>query len=512
MRPFRRRLITAALIVIVSAAVLLLAGGLVLSNILTKKVEEKLKASNASIGSLSINLFARSIRIRDLEYQGVKVNDIRASGIRIIKLLRDKRLSIRKINIDNGSVLIQKDLKLSDSTASDSIPITGIDIDRLSINNIGVQVAKDTTIEYSATVGFVFNHLALDSMMAWRKPSAYTFKNLESFVKDLKIENWDDLYALKIKEASFDKELMRLRIDSLELLPRVSKNDWGKKVKSQITRTTVLVGNILAEGVNMAVHLDDTTVMVSSVEIHGPSLHAYKDKRFPFTRKEKFLLPMDAFRKMDIGIEADTLRIHDGTITYEEFPVEGFHPAHITFEGLEATMSSVNNRQLNNIEYSTLEASAHVMKTGEVKATFKLPMEKDKKYSAKGSITNVPLRELNPLLKDVVFIEISSGRLNKMNFSFTYDDLASQGELQMDYEDLKILSLRKDKEGEISAFKTLLVNTAVKNDETLTGNIAVARNQKKAVFNLWTMSLVDGIKNALMPRAVAKNAKKKNKN
>jgi len=509
MRPFRRRLLTAALIVIVSAAVLLAVGGLVLSSIVTKKVEEKLKAKNARIGSVRINLFARSVHIKDLEWKSIKVSDIRVSGIRIIKLLRDKKLSIRKINIDNGSVLLQKDLKLSDSTASDSIPIQSIDVDRLSINNIGFKIAKDTTINYSATLGFVFHHLALDSVMAWRKPSAYTFKNVESLVQNFKIENWDDLYTLTIKEATFDKELMTLRVDSLQLLPRLTKNDWGKKVKSQLTRTTVVVGRIQAEGVNMAVHLDDTTVMASSVEILGPSLHAYKDKRFPFVRKDKFLLPMEAFRMMDIGIEADTLRIHDGTITYEEFPVEGFRTAHITFEEVEASMGSVNNRQLKNLEYATLEASARVMKTGEVKATFKLPLEKDKRYTARGAIKNLPLRELNPLLKDVVFIEISSGRLNRMNFAFTYDDRGSQGELQMDYENLKILSLKKEKEGEVSAFKTLLVNTAVKNNETLTGNIAIARNQKKAVFNLWTISLVDGIKNALMPKAAAKAVKKK---
>jgi hypothetical protein len=139
------------------------------------------------------------------------------------------------------------------------------------------------------------------------------------------------------------------------------------------------------------------------------------------------------------------------------------------------------------------------MKHGKVKATFKLPLDVKQRYSAEGSIKSLPLKELNPLLKDIAFIEIASGRLNVMNFSFTYDDIGSQGQIGLDYEDLRILSLKKEKDGDVNAFKTLLVNTAVKNEQTLTGEISVERNQKKAVFNLWTVSLVDGIRAALMP-------------
>jgi len=55
----------------------------------------------------------------------------------------------------------------------------------------------------------------------------------------------------------------------------------------------------------------------------------------------------------------------------------------------------------------------------------------------------------------------------------------------------------------------LLVNTAVKNDQTLTGAIDVKRNQKKAVFNLWTMSIVDGIRNGLLPGKKSREKRKK---
>jgi hypothetical protein len=527
MRPIQRRLLKAALITIVSAAVLLFTAGIILSAIVTREVKAKLESANAQIGSLRINLFTRGITIKDFEWSPphrpicqpdssnagphrVIIHDIRASGVRLISLFRDDQVSIRKIEIENGSVFINRDFKTCVSPATDTISLKGFDVDLLSVQNIAVRIAKDTLSQITGNAGITLHYVALDSVVAWRNLSAYTMRNIETSVKDMKIENWGELYAFKMKEISFDKELMRLRIDSLELTPQLKKADWGKRVKSQFTRTAVMVGSVVAEGVNMAVHMQDTAIMISALDINGPVVHAYKDKRYPFTRKDKFPLPMEAFRSMEIGVEVDSIRIHDGSITYEEFPVEGFRPAYITFEGLQATMSSVNNRDFKNMTgYSTLHASARVMKTGEVDATFKLPLEEKKRYSAEGTVKNLPLIELNPLLKDIAFIEIASGQLNSLSFAFTYDDIGSQGQLRLDYENLRILSLKKEKEGDVAAFKTLLFNTAMRNDETLTGTIAVQRNQRKAVFNLWTMSIVDGLRSALLPRKKEKGAKAK---
>jgi hypothetical protein len=525
MRPIQRRLFKAALITIISAAVFLVAAGLVLSSIVTRKVKERLESENAQIGSLSINLFTRGIHIKNFEWSPphmpicepdsskagphrVVIQDIQATGVRLIDLFRHKQVSIRKITIDDGSVFINRSFKICRSPGQDSVKLKGFDVDLLSIQNISVRIAKDTLNECTGKFGLILHYVALDSATTWRNPSSYTMKNIETSVSDLRIENWDDLYVFKMKEVSFDKELMKVRIDSLELLPRVTKADWGKKVKSQVTRTRIVVGNIAAEGVNMAVHMQDTAVQVASIDITGPVVHAYKDKRYPFTRKEKFLMPMEAFKKLKIDVEVDSIRIHDGSITYEEFPVEGFHTAYITFDELQATMSAVNNRDFKNMTgYSTLKASARVMKTGTVDATFKLPLEEKKRYSAEGSIKNVPLQELNPLLKDIAFIEIASGKLNALNFTFTYDDIGSQGDLHMDYENLRILSLKKEKDRDVAAFKTLLVNTAVKNAEALSGEISVERNQRKAVFNLWAISLADGMRSALMPGKSGKKSK-----
>jgi len=507
-----KRLIKAALIIVVGAAILLAAAGPILTRIFDPEIRARLEASGIHIRSWSVNLFTRSITLRDVTWeQDVRkahIDNVSIRGIGVIPYLRKKELGIKRILFENGTISITRDT-VKGEVRADSIALRGIYVDMLTFENFDVSIKKDTTIEYHAKVGLAIHFLAINPK-ALRDPGSYEFRNIETTVQDLKIQEVGSLYTFTIKEATFDRERMILHIDSLKLEPLLNKTEFAKKVKSQETRVTLIVASVNARGVNMGVHMEDTAIMISSVQIKGAKVHAYKNKKYPFNRKEKFPLPMVSFQSLKFGIEVDTIKITESTITYEELPANAFHTAHISFEGVEATINSVNNREFKNLSgYSTVEASAHVMKTGEVKATFKLPLKKTEKYSAEGNIRNVPLKELNPLLSDLAFFEISSGKLNRLDFKFIYDDIGSKGQLTFDYEDLKVVGLKKEPGKDIDVFKTMLVNTAVKNDQTLTGDIDVRRNQRKAVFNLWTISIVDGLKNGLLPKQVKKNMDKR---
>lgn len=491
MRPLKQRFLRAALIIVIGAALLITAALFILSGVAETKARERLEASGATIGALDINLFTRSISMRDVEFSSGEntffLEYVSAGGIKIIPLLREREISIRKLDVEKGRVKIVRDS--TDGQNADSVKFRKININKLNLT--GIQFTVDG---HQAEVDLVVDRLELDS------PKSYKLKSFECSVRDLRMNTPDSLYEFKIKHASFNNETMRLRIDSLALMPRLSKDDFAKKVKSQLTRTTMTIARLDAEGVNLSIHMEDTTVMVKSLTLQDFNFHGYKDKRYPFTRKEKFPLPMASFRSLPIGIEVDSIILQNGSVTYEEFPSQGFHTGHITFDDVQATMSAVNNREFKNLSgYSTLKATATLMKTGKIDATFQLPLDQTKRYTAEGSIINVPLVELNPILRDVAFVEIASGRLNRMVFAFTYDDVGSRGKLDFDYEDLTIRSLKKERDRNVAEFKTVLVNTAIKNDKTLTGGIDVERNQRKAVFNLWTKSLVDGIKNAMIP-------------
>ncbi|HEX8060286.1 MAG TPA: DUF748 domain-containing protein [Cyclobacteriaceae bacterium] len=508
----RRRILRAALILVVGAVLFIALGGPIVARILSSKLKSKLEAANVHIGSLSVNLFTRSISIKDINWdEKATVRSAYATGIRLLPFLRHNRISIHTLVLDGGVLdLIRDSIKFEKRKDSTNLKLSGIDADRITVSDIAVTIKHDTVTEYKGTLGVVLHFVALDTMAGYRNPSAYVLKNLEVTVKDLRIHYAGGLYVLRTKQIDFNKELKQLNIDSLTLDPVASKVNWGSLVKDQNTRTELMITKLNAVGVTMGVHVKDTAVMATSVTMDGWYIHCYKNKKYRFNRKERFPLPMESFRSIRLAIEVDTIKLRDGTIIYEELPNEGFHNAQIKFDDVQAQMNSVSNRSYENYPpYSTIHASGRVMKSGLVKAVFKVPLEPNKKYSAEGSIANLPLKELNPLLKDIAFVQVSSGRMDKLSFQFRYDDEGSQGQVHFDYEDLRILSLNKDAEQDVNVFKTMLVNIAVKNDKTLDGVIDVKRFKRKAVFHLWTMSLLDGIRSAIIPKIGEKKKKAK---
>jgi hypothetical protein len=194
----------------------------------------------------------------------------------------------------------------------------------------------------------------------------------------------------------------------------------------------------------------------------------------------------------------------DAKITYEEFPEKGYHTGKVTFEKLNATVDHLSNRDYYpDYEQATLKATSYIMGKGLLKAEFSLPYGKSQVYNAKGSFSDFSLYRLNPILENLAFVSVTSGRLNQLTFNFDYTDRKSTGTVLVNYEDLKVNSLTKEKDPEKNEIKTLLVNTILKKNknekvdkEKRTGTIDFERDKRRAIFHYWWRSLLTGIKSS----------------
>jgi hypothetical protein len=89
-----------------------------------------------------------------------------------------------------------------------------------------------------------------------------------------------------------------------------------------------------------------------------------------------------------------------------------------------------------------------------------------------------------------------------LSFQFTYDDISSLGEVEMNYENLKILSLKeKENKTMVDKLKSFLINTFIaknKNENTAEekrkGTIEFTRDPMRSIFNYWWKSLFTGVK------------------
>jgi hypothetical protein len=110
---------------------------------------------------------------------------------------------------------------------------------------------------------------------------------------------------------------------------------------------------------------------------------------------------------------------------------------------------------------------------------------------------------LNPALKYLALVQITSGKIDSINFKMELGPQKSVGVLKMDYSNLYIKMIdigmkgKKD-EDEIKTFLANILAIEEKDEPPLrNANISYERVLHKSIFNYWWKSLLSGLKNCI---------------
>jgi hypothetical protein len=125
------------------------------------------------------------------------------------------------------------------------------------------------------------------------------------------------------------------------------------------------------------------------------------------------------------------------------------------------------------------------------------------------------LTSLNPSLGNLSRIEIKAGTLNDLHFNFSYNDDVSTGEVLINYKDLKLQALKKEKVHEVNKLLSAAINAVVKSDKDKSvnkskriGAIDIERDKKRFVFQFWWKSLLDGLQSTFLDNGKKKKTRK----
>jgi len=228
-------------------------------------------------------------------------------------------------------------------------------------------------------------------------------------------------------------------------------------------------------------------------------------------------LPIEGVKRLPFKLNIDSILIYHADIAYEEFSEKGLDATGtITFNKLDASFAGLNTEsQPDKSSFCTLVADCKVMNNGILHATFKFPLNQSVNYQAYGNLKNMDLTSLNPSLGNLSRIEIREGTLNNLHFNFSYNDDVSKGEVLINYSDLKLQALKKDKVHEVNKLLSTAINAIVKSDKDKSvdkskriGVIDIERDKKRFVFQLWWKSMLDGLQSTFLDNGKKKKTQK----
>jgi hypothetical protein len=483
-----------------------------LSTYVENEIKKRIHSFHGTVSSLDINLFTRSIQLKNITWTSVagdlnqtphfvSLRTISAEGICLYELLLHKKLLINNLILDSGTIRYNTSIKQTVRAIPGS-KYRSFAFKHILLTDINTQIRTDTLTRFSASVNCSLGD-ALIKIDSLNDPS-YSLKTIDGFMKKINITRYNGMYSGTIARLSFNSIKQQLIIDSAVLIPYLGKYEFARHLGKQIARIDLFIPQLTVAGLELA-GIIDSSFVASKIEIRSFDLVAFKDKRIPFTRTENIPLPMVVFLNIPFLIKIDSVVISDSRITVEEFAEHGIKPGTISFEDINATISQLDNRQpKNDHSYSRLNASCLLMSSGQVKALFQFPLDGSSVYTAKGSVSNMPFKALNPVLTSMANVRVESGYLKDFTFDFVYSEFTSKGNINIDYKDLQLIGLNTNKRS-TNEIKTFILNAFVKNHRSKSitptiknGIINIERDRKRYIFNVWWRSILDGLKSGIL--------------
>lgn len=456
----------------------------------------------------------------------VKAGKIQVEGFSLLSYLINKKLSFDRIRLIEPHIALRENSRLLPGSASEKK--TGI---QLSIDALSFEAAR---LEFADTSCNVITELSTDININGLSVQSHPDRPLDIKFSTILLDNSrlslpEAFYTFLFRQIRCDWRAGTAVIDTVKVLPHHTKLAFGKKAGHERDRVEGVIPYMKFSGIKFE-HRDTFLVNTTNADIQM-YLKIFRDKRLP--DNEKFtLLPVQQLQKLSFGLNIDTIKVIKSYISYEEFAEEAETSGTVFFDNLYATIYNVSNNMAVADGRTILDAQADFMGDGRLQIHSVLPWKIESDNLMEGSLKNFSLSEINTMLVPVANMKIESGTLKSLDFKYTYNMIRSTGEIELNYEKLKIISFKDEektkqkKNGgngklEKDNFKSFILNAFIvkKNmnedvpEEKRTGAILFERNTARSVFNYWWKSVFTGIKSAynldkIQERIVKKNIRK----
>ena len=218
---------------------------------------------------------------------------------------------------------------------------------------------------------------------------------------------------------------------------------------------------------------------------------------------------------IELAMNISTISLTNTNIDYLEAEVNAEEPLHAFFKNLDIKISNftADSNKLSLNDMLKLKLKGTFMNEGELDINLSLEvLDSNDNFKIDGSIQNMKLNELNPILKNSAFIMFTDGHLSFLDFDMQGNNENIKGKLDLDYRGLYNLQIlrkksemeeRKERGRKRKSEKALLsflasniapvdYNASYKHYHS--GEINFDRNTNKSIINF----IINGLKSGVL--------------
>ena len=471
-------------------------------NILNEKVPEAL---NLTYADISTNVFLGKISLKEVSGNDpdntidFKAASITLSGLEYLPLIQNGDITIGEIYLGAPEVVYHQKEKDTTSKENTSEPSKKYVVENFRIEN-GSFHMLNKKLDSTATVqgiALTLSNINFDKNTAKEKiPFAYG---------DYQLRTEKGYFSMSPLEFIEFKK-MRLTPDNggfeqFVLRTKYSKAELSRRLAMEHDHYDLIIDSIALKDWNFGVDDELPYFHMGHMQLQRPVFYVYRDKLLPDDESHKKLYNQ-ALRNLKLDLQVDTVQISNGKIGYEERVKEDIEPKNLMFTEIDAIVSNLHSRGKGDV---VVDVNAKLMDNGPFSLGWTFdPQNMSNHFTAKGSLSNFQSQSINPFLKSNLGAEVK-GTVQQLYFTISGNELESQGDMKMKYENFEFIVLKKDRLGVnklLTAVVNLFANNGDKTDEDgfRYGSFKVGRNQDKSFFNYLWINLQEGLVSTMTGR------------
>jgi hypothetical protein len=253
--------------------------------------------------------------------------------------------------------------------------------------------------------------------------------------------------------------------------------------------------------------LFEENLVADSILIGAATFKIYRDLAMPRDKKNRVgYYPQQVIQTIPVSFRVGKVILSNGFLEYKERNRITRQSGKVQFYSVYANINNFTNDKeaiaVNNV--MTIDISSSLLNKTPLKVSWLFYLLHPKgRFDLKGSIGAIDATLLNPLTEPMGHASIKKGKINGVEFNFQGYDYSMDGTMKMQYENLKVTVLEKNKgtnELDKKSFTSFLANIMIKNsnpkknEDVRVVQVHYDRNINCSIFNLVWKTMFKGIK------------------
>ncbi len=435
-----------------------------------------------------------------------EIVSIKIKGIKLAKAIFNKEIDIREATISNCS--IKAKILFPEDSVPPMLSSMNVRIDKVVFDKTNLAIENTANAKaFSLKEGLLVVYDVRVEKQDTLSPGIFGQFDFEA--KELLSVSPDSMYSFKAIGITYSAASNKLEVHGFSVQPNYSNYNFTARNTYETVRIEALFTNVYTHDFPAMTYLKSGSFISSFIEIGEMNVNAFRDKRkeFRHVNKPEF---QDMIYNYPGAISVDSIAMMSGNITYTVHAELANEPGRISFNEIHAKIYKITNDTVYKTKKAFLELNGETLLMGKGRMTVELKAEifdNQNTFSLIGTLSNLEVKELNPILEKNAFVYATSGKIDAMQFSFMANNAKANGKMTMLYHGLD-LAVKNKHTDDTTAIKeriiSFIANRKVMDSNPIPGKdvregiIDYDRDPEKFLFNYCFKSVLSGIQSTLV--------------